>query len=163
MADVRDIRIDRSVANIPEELTDGGERRGGVKLFNTLAEVLVFAAILGKSHGRKKPIEEARPNPIRFSIFQNTNLDSYVFLIAVNETAGYDILQDENLNDAIAIFESYAFGGLELISEWIEKSGKGLHEAILEQMSLIAIQRTSEEKEKRPRPKIIQKKSRLLR
>lgn len=163
MADVRDVRIDRSVANIPEELTDGGEGSGGIKLFNTLAEVLVFAAILGQSHGRKKPIEEARPNPIRFGIFQNTNLDSYIYLLAINESEGFEILKDENLSDAITIFESYAFGGLELISEWIEKSGKGLHDAILEQMSLVATQRTYEEKEKRPRPKIIQRKSRLVR
>lgn len=159
-----DVRIDKTVASIPEQLTDSaeGSPANGIKLFGTLAEVLVFAALLGKSHGRKKAVQDPRANPVRFGIFENNNLDSYVYLLAISESGGFDLLKDENIDEAIENFESYAFGGLEIVSEWIEASGKGLYESILEQMSLVATKISSEQKEIGKKPIIIRKKARSI-
>jgi len=152
------VRIDKSVASITEQLIGRADSRD-IKLFNTLAEVLVFAALLGQSNARKKHVVDPRPDPIRLDIFENNHLDSYIYLLAIHDSGGFDLLKDENLDNAILNFEAYAFGGLEIIAEWIEKSGKGLYESILEQMSRVATERSSEVKAAKPQPKIITKKT----
>lgn len=159
---MNDIRIDKSVASIPEQLTgiNNDEHYDSLKLFSNMAEVLVFAALLGVSEKRTKPVSDPRPNPIRFEVFENQKLDSYIYLIAVHEAEGFLLLEDEHIDSAIRNFESYAFGGLEIISEWVHNSGRGLFDAILDKMSIVASETLSSLEHNKPKPKIITKKKR---
>lgn len=165
-----DIRIDQSVATIPEQLAGINQpdddlpsyMKNSLKLFNSMAEALVFASLLGASHNRSKPVENPRAYPIKFSIFESSELDSYIYLLAINESKGFELLEDESLDRAIMSFESYAFGGLEIISEWVEKSGKGLSEAILDQMSTVASEAINSRPRVKKKPTIMKKKRSLL-
>jgi dnd system-associated protein 4 len=159
-----DIRIDQSVAAIPEQLAGISNEESDtkpVKLFSNMAEVLVFAALLGASENRSKPVTEPRPNPIRFDVFTNQNLDCYIYLLAIHTDDGFDLLKDEKLDKAIENFESFAFGGLEIISEWVSESGRGLYEAILNQMTTVASDAIKNRESSLPKPKIVIKKKQL--
>ena len=159
-----DIRIDQSVATIPEQLAGISNEdydAKAVKLFSNMAEVLVFAALLGASENRSKLVIEPRPNPIRFDVFENNYLDSYIYLLAIHKGDGFDLLEDENIDKAIENFESFAFGGLEIISEWVSESGRGLYEAILNQMTIVASDAIKNRESSLPKPIIVTKKKRL--
>ncbi|GIH97767.1 DNA phosphorothioation-associated protein 4 [Planobispora siamensis] len=79
-------------------------------------QVLVFAAALGWSRGRREPFEKSG-EPIRYGLFSNSAsvaamIDS-MGVLASPDDAG--IMADERLSERITVFEEYANGGLAII------------------------------------------------
>ncbi len=64
--------------------------------------------------------------------YASTNHDSYIYLMALSKKPSLDTLKDENLREAISIFEAYCNGGLEYIGRWIFSNvGKDIGSDIL--------------------------------
>ena len=89
----------------------------GKKLFPTIREFLTFCALLGYRHGNKKPIDKSLgTEDIQGVIYEDTEALEFIWLIGISETADVNLLRDGNERECANIFETYANGGLELIS-----------------------------------------------
>ena len=158
------IRIDQSVFYIVEELSGRNEERNTVfgrqRVFTTMAEAINFAALIGYRAKRKCEVEDARSDPINSRTFESNQLQGYIYLIAVAETGDIKILEDENFEQCVQLYEEYAFGGLREIEDWVKTSGKPLFERILSEMTTIAasLQKTQATQNSSGKPIIIKKK-----
>lgn len=162
------IRIDERVANVAEELagldsagSDIGERRA-VRLFPSMAEAVVFAALIGYGAQRREKLGTPRKNPISSQIFESAQLQGYVFLIAVADCDEIDILRDENLPAAVEVFEEYAFGGFLELLDYMEKSRHSLFDAVLARMTAVAAELSQSASSNTEVPVIIRRKKRLI-
>ena len=97
----------------------------GKKLFSTIRELLTFSALLGVHHSLRIPLDKsAGVDDIQGSIYDDTEALEFIWLIGIIETENVDVLKDGNERDCALIFEEYANGGLQLISEWLAKDLK---------------------------------------
>ena len=157
------VRIDQSVAHIAEELAgitdDSSAAYGNQRVFPTMAEPLT-AALVGFRAKRKRPIETARKDPVRSSIFESNELQGYIYLLAVAETKEIEVLRDENFEESVQLYEEYAFGGFLEIEEWGKATGKPLFERVLNEMTAIAAKLQEDQKAQNAasKPVIIKKK-----
>jgi dnd system-associated protein 4 len=93
------------------------------KPFESIASALTFAAALGYAQGRRVPLANVDPGTnIRWEIFQN---DGAVLagMIAAGANDDIEIVAPDRVEDRIEIFEEYANGGLEILSEEIAARG----------------------------------------
>jgi len=127
MPDPRRVRIPRVSLGSRGDILDGlvAESSHGAGVFNTLADALAFAAALGSHHKRyvdQDRIEFGRGDPIRFSVFEARDYGVIFDVLGVAHTGDVAVLaSDEDSNDRrIAIFESYAAGGLAYLAEHLE-------------------------------------------
>jgi dnd system-associated protein 4 len=91
---------------------------GNVTPFNTIRELLCFAAMLGFAKGERRPLVGEKEDIARSTFEENDSYD-FVFLIGVAETNSLDILKDGNEAELNRIFEEYAQGGLDIIATWM--------------------------------------------
>ncbi|GLW23495.1 DNA phosphorothioation-associated protein 4 [Microbispora triticiradicis] len=89
-------------------------REGGP--FPNYWQVLVFAAALGWSQGRREPFEKAG-EPIRYGLFNSSatvssTIDSMGVLAYPNDAG---VMAEDRLPERIKVFEEYANGGLSII------------------------------------------------
>lgn len=111
----RRIRIDKDVAELVQRLVESNDTTG---IFQTYADVLVFAAAFGAKHHRRVPLQQVakEPAPIALEIFISRGYDWFIKLLAINETQDLKILASHDLEleeQRLTIFEEYANGGLE--------------------------------------------------
>lgn len=102
-------------------------------VFNTIKDFMVFAALVGFQLELFKPIENKNNTiSIILETYENTDHDAYIYLIALSRKSSLNILKDENLREAISIFEGYCNGGLEHINKWVFNNvGQHLNSDIL--------------------------------
>lgn len=117
MADTR-IQVAKDKVNLLRMLKEGGESTAP---FMSYADVLLFAAIIGvRNCNRVKLNSVSREGlvPIPQDQFRDPVL---IGLLAVCETSDFGILKDDDALDRqrIEIFQEYANGGLEIISQKI--------------------------------------------
>lgn len=135
------IRIDESVSHIAEELaglSPDEARSRAPRIFPSMAEALVFAALIGFKAKRREEIIKPRSNPIASQIFESAQINGYVFLIGVASSKDIDVLRDESVQEAVLAFEEYAFGGFSEIQHWMEKGASTLFDTIINEMSEVA-------------------------
>ena len=103
-----------SMVNIP-----GSDR----KLFPTIRELLCFAALLGFSEQRRVPLDRsAGVEDISYQQFERDSAaEDLLWTIAVAETQDTEVLRDGEEARCATIFEEYANGGFEIITEWLNK------------------------------------------
>ncbi|HIF9466546.1 hypothetical protein [Photobacterium damselae] len=102
-------------------------------VFSTIKDFMVFAALVGFQLDLYRPLE-SNMNKISIILetYASTNHDSYIYLMALSKKPSLDTLKDENLREAISIFEAYCNGGLEYIGRWIFSNvGKDIGSDIL--------------------------------
>lgn len=135
MADRR-INIAKDKADFVKSLLIGENDKG---LFNLQVDVLSFAAVLGANKDRKSPLGETTKEPIRQEVFYGQGYDTVINLLAVFNTNDPNILanSDEMDDKRVTIFEEYANGGLEILSEEVKGSQVYLDNILL----MIAAQR----------------------
>ena len=110
----RRVRFPLQYKNVFDELC---ESQGA--LFNSRAELMIFAAGVGYK-AKKKTTFETTMDPIRFSVFEGLRFFFTVFnAIALSDKGDIGILAENNINERIQIFEEYACTGLKLISDTI--------------------------------------------
>ena len=117
MADRR-VRIAKDKAELVKTLTSLSETEHPP--FSSYAAAVAFAAAYGAKHDAFTPVRDfcRDPEPIRTEIFRNQNLDSVISLVALYREMSPEILadSDEAEEKRISVFESYANGGLGLLS-----------------------------------------------
>ena len=90
----------------------------GKKMFPTIRELLTFAATVGFNNSCRLPFNKSfGTEDIQGVVYEDTEALEYIWLIAVSETGGVDILQDGKERECAQIYEEYANGGLKIISE----------------------------------------------
>ncbi|WED22804.1 hypothetical protein L3Q72_05275 [Vibrio sp. JC009] len=102
-------------------------------VFGTIKDFMVFAALVGFQMKLFKPLE-SKTNTISILLetYASTNHDAYIYLMALYKKPTLDVLKDENLREAISIFEGYCNGGLEHINKWVLNNvGQHLNSDIL--------------------------------
>lgn len=88
--------------------------------FNTIKELMVFAALIGFQLDDYQPIEaKSNTGSILLGTYASTKHDAYIYLIALGRKSSLDVLRDDNLKDAICIFEGYCNAGLTHIDNWV--------------------------------------------
>jgi dnd system-associated protein 4 len=112
------VRIAKDKAELVQKLLDTKETTGA---FTTYADIIAFAASIGaKYHQRSELIEISsnEPAPISLEIFISRGYERLIKLIAVMETQEIEILStnDGAAEKRVRIFEAYANGGLEKLS-----------------------------------------------
>ena len=112
------IRIAKDKAELVKSLLIG---KGTKAPFQTYADIVVFAAVLGQGQQRRVPFQEIsqkEPSPISLEVFISRGYDWVIKLLAIAETEDpkilslYDPQAEEERN---LIFEEYANGGLEIL------------------------------------------------
>ena len=93
----------------------------GKKMFPTIRELLTFAATVGFNNRFRLPFSKSfGTEDIQGVVYEDTEALEYIWLIAVSETGGVEILQDGQERQCAQIYEEYANGGLKIISEKLE-------------------------------------------
>jgi dnd system-associated protein 4 len=109
-----------------EMLTD--EEAGGV--FQTFKDLMVFAAALGFASERRVEFERSA-EPIPWSVFGGPQDEAMVNMIAATEEETLDILSNARFDDRLRIFEEYAMGGLDVLSERFQAETAGVLESLV--------------------------------
>lgn len=86
-------------------------------LFRFNKDLMVFAAMLGYHYGIKKPLSSDTIQ-IVLGTYHSTEDDGFIYLLALIEKRDAKYLKNENLSEAIKIFEEYCNGGLDLLQDW---------------------------------------------
>lgn len=91
--------------------------------FQTYADAILFAAVLGAKHQRRLPLGEIskkEPGPIGHEVFIARGYDPVMKLIAIATTENINAISPDRLDveqQRIHIFEEYANGGLEILQQ----------------------------------------------
>lgn len=113
------VKRDRRHEPLEEKLCTN--RDGHEPVFRYIKDLMVFAAMVGFSLGKRKPLESDTV-PITLGTYSTDSKDAFIYLVAlVTERTG-TILKDENLSDAIKIFEEYCNVGLDCIKLWFDEN-----------------------------------------
>jgi dnd system-associated protein 4 len=108
-------------------------KEDGTGLFATYADVLTFAAVLGFQQKKRSPLGKfSRKDPD--AVLQEQFRDrSIIDLIAIAETDDPKILTSDQATDLqkVEIFQEYANGGLEILSQELQGVKKPLEQTLL--------------------------------
>ncbi len=91
-------------------------------IFPTFRDLLCFAATLGFETGTRLPLDAKCDDFVEKRVFERDDLSvDLLYLIALAQTRDVDILRDDNEDKMVQIFEEYANGGLQVITEWLRE------------------------------------------
>ena len=114
------VRIDKEQADLVQKLLD---TTGTTGVFQTYADIVIFAATVGMRHQKKIPLQEisqSEPAPISLEVFISRGYEWVINLIAIAHTGDTTILATDNSEmeaRRIAILEEYINGGLAKLRE----------------------------------------------
>ena len=114
------VRIAKEKADFVKSLTESEDKIGP---FQTYADVIVFAAMLGLKRKKRVAVEtvsKREPAPISMEVFISRGYDLAIKLMALSvtqETAILSHFNSEAETQITQIFEEYANGGLEILQE----------------------------------------------
>jgi len=111
---------------IPLDLKDVADRLANTKvsysgksIFGNYMHVIVFAAMVGYSAGKREDVEaKSRGSEVYDHIFETSKMDGIAFLLALHDYKGAEILRETRDSECWRVIESYAAGGLRLINDW---------------------------------------------
>jgi dnd system-associated protein 4 len=112
------IRVAKDKAELVKSLVAATENNSP---FQTYADVILFAAVLGAKHKQRTPLGEIskkEPGPISIEIFIARGYDPVMKLIAIAATENINVISPDRADveqQRIQIFEEYANGGLDLL------------------------------------------------
>ncbi|MBW4650441.1 MAG: DNA phosphorothioation-associated protein 4 [Kastovskya adunca ATA6-11-RM4] len=125
MFDTKRIRVAKDKADLVKALTAS---EGTTGAFQTYADVMVFAAVLGAKHKKRLPLGEVSkrdPAPIHKETFVAKGYDLIIKLLALAETKDKYVLSsydDEREDKKTLLFEEYANAGLEILRKELRGS-----------------------------------------
>jgi dnd system-associated protein 4 len=112
------IRVAKDKAELVKSLIASTENNSP---FQTYADAILFAAVLGAKNKQRTPLGEIskkEPGPISIEIFIARGYDPVMKLIAIAATENINVISPDRSDveqQRIQIFEEYANGGLELL------------------------------------------------
>ncbi len=119
------VRIAKEQAEFVKSLTESDSKVGP---FQTYADAVVFAAMLGLKRQKRVAVEtisKREPGPISMEVFISRGYDLAMKLMVLSETQETVVLSPFNSEaetQKTQIFEEYANGGLEILQEELRGS-----------------------------------------
>ncbi|MGK7933398.1 MAG: DNA phosphorothioation-associated protein 4 [Microcystaceae cyanobacterium] len=118
------IRIAKDKADLVKALADFDEGNGP---FQTYADVMAFAAVLGANYQQRLSLTAIakEPSPISLEVFQSRGYDPLIKLLAIVDTQDPKIISSldaEAEQQRVQLFEEYANGGLQKLQEQLRGS-----------------------------------------
>ena len=93
----------------------------GLTVFQSIREVLCFAAVLGYSMKKYEDLpSDQKKDDVMWQQFEANDSYDYIYMIAVAHEKNLDVLKSESKIDMVEIFEKYIHGGLGVIQGWIK-------------------------------------------
>ncbi|MBH3456452.1 hypothetical protein I5Q41_17360 [Pseudomonas monteilii] len=113
------IKRNRKYEGVVDKLCGRKNPYTGKPLFNYNKDLMVFAAMVGYTHGVK---EELEPEGIQIVLhtYATDEKDGFIYLIALLEKQEAICLKDDNIVDSVKYFELYCNGGLSIIKQWLD-------------------------------------------
>jgi dnd system-associated protein 4 len=114
------IRVARDKAELVKSLIAAADNNSP---FQTYADVILFAAVLGSKQQNRVPLGEIskkEPGPISLEVFIARGYDPTIKLIAIAATDNINAISPDRGDfeqQRINIFEEYANGGLEILEQ----------------------------------------------
>ena len=138
------LRLDGQFSELISKLFDEPDKDTGDKLFPTLVDLMVFAAMVGRDKFKSCADAKLAPNgrEISSDVIQNKNRDGIAYLLALDDNRDGNILREENDKEMWGYLEKFASLGLQEIEIWLNGTGSlnvDPKDIILEKMKEIAI------------------------
>ena len=114
------IRVAKDKAELVKSLIAAADNNSP---FQTYADAILFAAVLGAKQHRRVTLGEIskkEPGPISLDIFISRGYDPVMKLIAIRATENINVISPDRADfeqQRINIFEEYVNGGLELLAQ----------------------------------------------
>jgi dnd system-associated protein 4 len=114
------IRVAKDKAELVKSLIGSADNNSP---FQTYADAMLFAAVLGAKQHRRVPLGEIskkEPGPISIEIFISRGYDPVMKLIAIAATENINVISPDRSDfeqQRIHIFEEYANGGLDILEK----------------------------------------------
>jgi dnd system-associated protein 4 len=114
------IRVAKDKAELVKSLIASAENNSP---FQTYADVILFAAVLGAKQKQRVvlgEISKKEPGPISSEIFIARGYDAVIKLMAIAATENINVISPDRAEfeqQRIQIFEEYANGGLEILQQ----------------------------------------------
>lgn len=109
------VRRERKFESLMKALVTGDK-----VIFKHLKDIMVFAAMIGYSEGKREPLNASDTIPITLGTYQSDNQDCFIYLLALMTFQSGEYLRDEKLNESVKVFEEYCNAGLNIIEGWRE-------------------------------------------
>lgn len=92
--------------------------------FRAMRDALIFAAAVGYAHGIRVEFTQSG-EPLRWDVLANKqSSEQLINMMAVAALDDLEVLRPERFDERITIFEEYANGGLEVISQLLNHSSR---------------------------------------
>jgi len=118
---MRDIRRPDSAEPLVDRLTTTKVNETGSPVFPTIMDLLIFSAGVGLTVNRRCAVA-ASGKAVPYRVFENNHKEGFIYLVALAAKGESSALAPENEEEAASIFEEYAAGGLEEISNWLSEN-----------------------------------------
>lgn len=118
---------------------------GDGNAFNARYEALTFCAALGYSREKRIPFTNTGES-IRWEQFQSVGAGALSAMLAVASSDDAEIVAPERIEERIRVFEEYANGGLEVLSNELDMRPKMTPREVVLQLVLDAQQADVDEK-----------------
>jgi dnd system-associated protein 4 len=137
------LRLDNQFSDVIRQLFEEKDSVTGVSIFPTLADLMVFAAMVGrdKFDDCSDVKVGASGREISSDVIQNQGKDGVAYLLALDHNNDGNILREENEKEMWDYLQNYAFLGLQQIEIWLNDPGNASIEPkdiILAEMKQIA-------------------------
>ena len=138
------LRLDNQFSDVIRQLFEEKDSVTGVSIFPTLADLMVFAAMVGrdKFDDCSDVKVGASGREISSDVIQNQGKDGVAYLLALDHNNDGNILREENDKEMWDYMENYSSLGLEQIHAWLEGKGNlniDVKDILLEKMKEVAI------------------------
>ena len=98
-----------------------------LKIFNDIKDLIVFSAMVGKKYEITQDVVSNDSTGITLGTFggsgssKGSRMDQHniIFMFALLIHEDMNFIRDENVNEAISLFEKYSNGGLSKIKSWL--------------------------------------------
>ena len=140
------VNFDSSFEETIKRLQDDKDRETGVAIFETLADLMVFCAMVGRNkfndcNGVKF---KSKVHPIWTDIIERRRKEGVAYLLALDaqedHSSSGNILRPENEEEMWDYLQNFAFLGLQEIEKWFaERPHVEPKDVILDKMKEVAI------------------------
>lgn len=119
---MRNLRRTKQWTGLIDRMTEEKDPETGQCAFPTLRELMCFAACLGYEFDRREPLGEDAVDFVEGRVFPRSDVAlDLLYLIGLAAEKNVNVVQEENEDKAIKIFEEYANGGFTILNDWLAK------------------------------------------
>jgi len=119
---MRTIKRNSSFDQIVRRLADAAHPTTKQPIFPTFRDLLCFSAVLGFETGTQLKLDPKSDDFVDGRVFVKDDLSmDLLYVIALAKKRDVEIVREENEDTMVQIFEQYANGGLQVLSDWLKE------------------------------------------